>query len=110
MPRAQDLNVCAGRMSMSPPTTARGSLVPVFEGAIPEGVAPEPPQHTQVPPVAQQQTQPAETAGSMGAGGVPGGVGGSGHGMNRQPTVSSAVPAGELTLRPRSMCPQIAAP
>jgi len=76
---------------MSPPTTARGSLVPVFEGAIPEGCAPEPPQHRQA---AAEQVQPAEPAIRVAAAAVPGGAGGSTHGVTWQPTVSSAIPAG----------------
>ena len=83
---------------MSPPTTARGSLVPVFEGAIPDGCAPEPPQHRQA---AGEHAQPAEPAARARPAAVPGGVGGSVHGVSWQPTVSSAVPAGALTMQTR---------
>ena len=78
---------------MSPPTTARGSLVLVFEGAIPDGIAPEPPQHGQAPAGAGQAPA-VESSVPAGPAGVPGGVSGSVHSRNRQPTVSSALPTG----------------
>ena len=89
---------------MSPPTTARGSLVPVFEGAIPDGCAPEPPQHRQAAEE-QQAAQPAESAAPRaGAAAMLGGVGGSAHGVSWQPTVSSAIPAGVSKKHSHDWC------
>jgi len=45
---------------------------------------------------AAEDAQPAEPAARVAAAAVPGGVGGSSHGVTWQPTVSSAIPAGAL--------------
>ena len=90
---------------MSPPSTARGSQVLMFEGAIPHEVAPEPPQHQLAGPSLGQgavaavhdQVPPPPLA--------PDTSQGMAQGVSRQPTAPYAAPASALPSCPASRSP-----
>ena len=91
--RPYKLHTTAGRMSISPPSTARGSQVLLFEGAIPHEVAPEPPAH----PLDASTGQAAEPAQGQGPPSLaPNAAQGIAQAVVSQPAASSSAPAGAL--------------
>jgi hypothetical protein len=86
------MNVCAGRMSISPPSTARGSQVVIFEGAIPHEVAPVPPEHGfAVSPAGQAPQEAAQ--GQAAPPPAPSASQGMAQGLAAQATAFSCAPA-----------------